>query len=149
MILLILVALAHLYRALLELPLIAGNYQVPIWASWIAVLFTLMMPGAAAFTHVAFGMSCAILLGKGIFGGDGKSFLSPALLGVAIVQVSFPGAAGTHPLWNGLAGFSGSDAVAIYHRGGEAAPAFEDAEGHSLCAAAAPVTGCTDERAPE
>jgi Na+-transporting NADH:ubiquinone oxidoreductase subunit B len=102
---------------------IAGRCHRPIEPGFIliAVLFTLMMPGAAAFTHVAFGMSCAILLGKGIFGGDGKSFLSPALLGIVIVQVSFPGAAGAHPLWSGLAGFSGSDAVAIYHRGGEAA----------------------------
>ena len=108
--------------------LIAGRCHRPIEPGFIliAVLFTLMMPGAAAFTHVAFGMSLAILLGKAIFGGDGKSFLSPALLGVAIVQVSFPGAAGAHPLWGGLAGFSGSDAVGIYHRGGEAALATAD-----------------------
>jgi len=71
-------------------------------------------------------MTCAILLGKGIFGGDGKSFLSPALLGVAIVQVSFAGASGTHPLWSGVAGYAGSDAFALYHRGGEAALAQAD-----------------------
>lgn len=38
---LILVALVHLYRALVELPLIAGKYHVPIWMSWIAVFLTL------------------------------------------------------------------------------------------------------------
>ena len=79
------------------------------------------MPGAAPFTHVVFGMSFAILLGKGIFGGDGKSFISPALLGVAIVQVSFSGASGSHPLWEGVAGYAGSDAFALYDRGGVAA----------------------------
>lgn len=87
----------------------------------IAMLFTLLMPGAAAFSHIIFGMSFAILLGKGIFGGEGKGFLNPALLGVAIVQVSFPGVAGQHPLWQGLAGYAGSDAIARFHQGGEAA----------------------------
>ncbi|MCP4387790.1 MAG: NADH:ubiquinone reductase (Na(+)-transporting) subunit B, partial [Gammaproteobacteria bacterium] len=87
----------------------------------IALLFTLLLPGAAPFSHVIYGMSFAILLGKGIFGGDGKTFLSPALLGVALVQVSFPSASGLHPLWQGLAGYAGSDAIALFHRGGEAA----------------------------
>jgi Na+-transporting NADH:ubiquinone oxidoreductase subunit B len=92
----------------------------------IALLFTLLLPGSASFIHIIFGMTCAILLGKGIFGGDGKSFLNPALLGVAIVQVSFTGASGSHPLWNGVAGYAGSDAFALYHRGGEAALAQAD-----------------------
>ncbi|MCP4470179.1 MAG: hypothetical protein GY815_05750 [Gammaproteobacteria bacterium] len=92
----------------------------------IALLFTLLLPGAAPFTHIIFGMTCAILLGKGVFGGDGKSFLSPVLLGVAIVQVSFASASGSHPLWKGVAGYAGSDAFALYHRGGEAALAQAD-----------------------
>ena len=103
--------------------LISNRMQRPMESGFIpiALLFTLLLPGAAAFAHVVFGMSFAILLGKAIFGGDGKSFLSPALLGVAIVQVSFPSAAGSHPLWQGMAGYAGSDAIALFHRGGEAA----------------------------
>ena len=87
----------------------------------IALLFTLLLPGAASFGHIVFGMSFAILFGKGIFGGDGKSFLNPALLGIAIVQVSFAGASAAHPLWNGISGYAGSDAFAVYHNGGEVA----------------------------
>jgi Na+-transporting NADH:ubiquinone oxidoreductase subunit B len=130
------VGLAHLLPMLLLALLvgglweriIAGRCRRPVEPSFIlvALLFTLLMPGAAPFTHIVFGMSFAILLGKGIFGGDGKSFLSPALLGVAIVQVSFAGASGSHPLWNGIAGYAGSDAFAVYHRGGEAALAQAD-----------------------
>lgn len=103
--------------------IIAGRRQIAIEPGFIlvAVLFTLLMPGAAAWGHVVFGMSFAMLLGRGIFGGDGKTFLSPALLGVAIVQVSFPGVADQHPLWHGLAGYAGSDAIALFDRGGEAA----------------------------
>ncbi|UCH39148.1 MAG: RnfABCDGE type electron transport complex subunit D [Gammaproteobacteria bacterium] len=103
--------------------IIAARRQRPIETGFIliALLFTLMLPGAVPFFHVVYGMSFAVLLGKGIFGGDGKTFLSPALLGVAIVQVSFPGAASQHPLWQGLAGYAGSDAIALFNRGGEAA----------------------------
>jgi Na+-transporting NADH:ubiquinone oxidoreductase subunit B len=128
--------LAHLLPMLLLAMLVGGLWERiiaercrrPIEPGYllIALLFTLLLPGAASFTHIIFGMSCAILLGKGIFGGDGKSFVSPALLGVAIVQVSFTGASGSHPLWNGVVGYAGSDAFAIYQRGGEAALAQAD-----------------------
>ena len=87
----------------------------------IALLFTLLLPGAAPLAHVIFGMSFAILVGKGIFGGEGKTFVSPALLGIAILQISFPRAGSEHPLWNGLLGYAGSDAIALYHRGGDIA----------------------------
>lgn len=92
----------------------------------IAILLTLLLPAAVPFGHVVFGISFAILVGKGIFGGEGKTFLSPALLGIAIVQVSFPGVRSEHPSWNGLAGYSGSDAIALYYRGGETALAGAD-----------------------
>ena len=92
----------------------------------IAILFALLLPAAVPLSHVVFGMSFAILVGKGIFGGEGKTFLSPALLGIAIVQVSFPGVSSEHPLWNGLAGYSGSDAIALFYRGGEAALSAAD-----------------------
>ena len=87
----------------------------------VALLFVLLLPGAAAFSHIIFGMSCAIIIGKAIFGGEGKSFINPALLGIAMVQVSYPAASALHPLWNGVAGYAGSDAIALYHRGGEQA----------------------------
>lgn len=103
--------------------IIAARRQTPIEPGFIpvALLFTLLLPGAAAFGHVVFGMSFAMLVGRGIFGGDGKTFLNPALLGIAIVQVSFPAVAYQHPLWSGIAGYAGSDAIAVFHRGGEAA----------------------------
>jgi Na+-transporting NADH:ubiquinone oxidoreductase subunit B len=123
--------LAHLLPMLL-LALLVGGFWERIIAQHrrqamepgyvlVALLFVLLLPGAAAFTHIVFGMSCAILLGKAIFGGEGKSFISPALLGVAMVQVSYPAASAQHPLWNGLVGYSGSDAIAVYFRGGDAA----------------------------
>jgi len=107
---------------------IADQRKRPLESGYlvIALLFTLLLPGAAPFSHVVFGMSFAILVGKGIFGGEGKTFLSPALLAIAIVQISFPGAASSNPLWHGLTGYGGSEAIALYHRGGEAALASAD-----------------------
>ncbi len=86
-----------------------------------ALTFTLLLPAAVPFYHVLFGMSFAVIVGSAIFGGDGRSFLSPALLGIVILQVGFPGAGGTHPLWQGVTGYGSSDAVALFYRGGEAA----------------------------
>jgi Na+-transporting NADH:ubiquinone oxidoreductase subunit B len=103
--------------------IVANRRQKPMEPGFVlvALLFTLLLPAAAAFGHVVFGIICAKMLGKAIFGGDGKSFISPALLGVALVQVSFPAASGVGPMWQGINGYSGSEAIALYYRGGEAA----------------------------
>jgi len=86
-----------------------------------ALTFTLLLPGAVPFFHVLFGMSFAVLVGSAIFGGDGRTFLSPALFGIVVLQAGFPAVAGSHPLWRGLTGYSGSESVATFFRGGEAA----------------------------
>jgi len=122
---------AHLLPMFLVAVLVGGLWEridadrrrQPLQPGFVrdAVLFTLLLPAATPFTHVAIGISFAIIIGKIIFGGEGKSFISPALLGVAILQVSFPGVSATHPLWEGLRGYSGSEAIATYYRGGEAA----------------------------
>jgi Na+-transporting NADH:ubiquinone oxidoreductase subunit B len=60
-------------------------------------------------------MSFAIVFGKGIFGGEGKTFLNPALLGAAVMLISFPTALTDHPLWTEIAGYGGTRAFALYH----------------------------------
>ena len=87
----------------------------------IAIVFTLLMPPAASLVHVALGMAFAIIFGKGVFGGEGKTFLNPALLGAAVVQISFPVSLVGHPLWTGVAGYSGSTAFALYDQDGSGA----------------------------
>ena len=84
----------------------------------IAVLMTLLMPPGVSLVHLAVGMSFAIVFGKGIFGGEGKTFLNPALLGAAVMLISFPTALTGHPLWGGIAGYGGSRAFALYHHDG-------------------------------
>ena len=85
-----------------------------------ALVFSLLMPPAVSLLHVTFGMIFAMVFGKAVFGGDGKTFLNPALLGVAVVQISFPTALSGHPLWVGIEGYNGSNIFSAYHRGGSA-----------------------------
>lgn len=90
----------------------------------VALVFTLLLPPNASLVHVALGMIFAIVFGKGVFGGDGKTFLNPALLGVAVVQISFPTSGSGHPLWTGIEGYAGVDIFYRYHQHGEAALAW-------------------------
>jgi Na+-transporting NADH:ubiquinone oxidoreductase subunit B len=84
----------------------------------IAVLMTLLMPPGASLVHLALGMSFAVVLGKGIFGGEGKTFVNPAVVGAAMMMISFPTALAGHSLWTGIAGYGGTRALALYHTDG-------------------------------
>jgi len=91
-----------------------------------AFLFSLLMPPAATVFHIVFGMTLGLLLGQIVFGGEGKSFLSPALVGAAIVQISFPAALTSHPVWTDMNGYAGTTILNAYHTQGLAALAWAD-----------------------
>jgi len=77
---------------------------------------TLLMPPGVSLAHLAVGMSFAIVFGKCIFGGEGKTFVNPALVGAVVMLISFPTALTGHPLWSGIAGYGGTRAFALYHQ---------------------------------
>jgi len=83
---------------------------------YTALLFTLLMPPGVALFHVAFGISFAMVFAHGIFGGEGKSFLNPALVAAAVVQISFPSALTSHPLWVNLNGYAGTKYLTAYNQ---------------------------------
>lgn len=56
----------------------------------IALLFALSLPSSIPLWQVALGMTFAIVVGKEIFGGDGKYFLNPVLTGLVFLYVSYP-----------------------------------------------------------
>ena len=90
------------------------NRRFDTGVAYTALLFTLLMPPGVALFHVAFGISFAMVFAHGIFGGEGKSFLNPALVAVAVVQISFPSALTNHPLWINLNGYAGTKFLATY-----------------------------------
>ena len=56
----------------------------------IAWLFALAMPATMPAYGIILGMSFAIVVGKGIYGGMGRYIVSPLVLGFAFVMFSFP-----------------------------------------------------------
>ncbi len=93
---------------------------------YTALVFTMLMPPGATFFHIVFGMSFAVVIAKAIFGGEGMTFLNPALVGVAIVQISFPGALTDHPLWTGINGYAGTTTFSIFDQQGTAGLIWSD-----------------------
>ncbi len=87
----------------------------------IAILFTLLSHPAIPLFQVVFGLSFAMVFAYGVFGGDGRTFLPPALVAIIVVQVSFPGALKDHPIWTGLNGHDGTNLLAAFHEQGTAA----------------------------
>ena len=85
---------------------------------YTALLVTLLMPPNAGFIHIAFGVSFAMVFAHGIFGGEGRSFLNPALVAVAMMQITFPGSLSSDGLWQDLSGYAGSRYFQIYRQQG-------------------------------
>lgn len=85
---------------------------------YFAILFALFMHPAVSLFHVAFGMSFAMVFAWGIFGGEGRSFLNPALVGVAVVQISFPVALTDHSIWTEISGYAGTSSLLVIHENG-------------------------------
>ena len=56
----------------------------------LAWLFALVMPATVPLYQVALGMSLAMIVGKGIYGGTGRYLVSPVVLGFAFLMFSFP-----------------------------------------------------------
>ena len=94
------------------------NLRFDVGVIYTALLFSLMMPPGVSFFSIVFGMSFAMVFAHGIFGGEGKAFLNPALVGVAVIQISFPSALVDHPLWVNLNGYAGTRFFSFYHQQG-------------------------------
>ncbi len=93
----------------------------------IAILFTLLSHPAIPLFQVVFGLSFAMVFAYGVFGGDGRTFLPPALVGIIVAQVSFPGVLKDHPIWTGINGHDGSNLLAVFDQQGTAGLGWWDA----------------------
>jgi Na+-translocating ferredoxin:NAD+ oxidoreductase subunit D len=60
-------------------------------AAVTGLLLALILPPAPPWWLVVFGSATAILIGKHVFGGIGNNLFNPALVGRAILTVSWPG----------------------------------------------------------
>lgn len=82
--------------------------------SW---LFGLTLPATIPLWQVALGISFGVVIGKEIFGGTGKNFLNPALVGRAFLFFAYPSEI-TGDVWVPVDGFTGATALSTAAQGG-------------------------------
>jgi Na+-transporting NADH:ubiquinone oxidoreductase subunit B len=78
-----------------------------------SLLYALILPASIPLWQVAIGISFGVVIGKEVFGGTGKNFLNPALVGRAFLYFAYPAQISGDAVWTPVDGFSGATALAI------------------------------------
>jgi len=86
-----------------------------------SLLFALTLPADIPLWQVAVGISFGVVIGKEVFGGTGKNFLNPALVGRAFLFFAYPGHMSGDSVWVPVDGFSGATALVLASTGGSEA----------------------------
>jgi len=83
-----------------------------------SLLFVLTLPATIPLWQVALGISFGVVIGKEVFGGTGKNFLNPALVGRAFLFFAYPSHMSGNAVWVPVDGFSGATALYLGKEGG-------------------------------
>lgn len=78
-----------------------------------SVLFALSCPPDLPLWQAALGISFGVVIGKEVFGGTGKNFLNPALVGRAFLFFAYPAEMSGDAVWTAVDGYSGATALSI------------------------------------
>jgi len=78
-----------------------------------SLLYALILPATTPLWQVALGISFGVVIGKEVFGGTGKNFLNPALVGRAFLYFAYPAQMSGDAVWTPVDGFSGATALGI------------------------------------
>ncbi|BBP82087.1 Na(+)-translocating NADH-quinone reductase subunit B [Pseudomonas sp. Pc102] len=92
-----------------------------------SVLFALTLPPSIPLWQVALGISFGVVLGKEVFGGTGKNFLNPALVGRAFLFFAYPAQISGDAVWTAVDGFAGATSLSLGAAGG-----VENIIGHGI-----------------
>lgn len=76
-----------------------------------SVLFALIVPPSIPLWQVALGISFGVVIGKEVFGGTGKNFLNPALVGRAFLFFAYPAQISGDAVWTTVDGYAGATAL--------------------------------------
>ena len=76
-----------------------------------SMLYALILPATIPLWQVAIGISFGVVIGKEVFGGTGKNFLNPALVGRAFLYFAYPVQISGDAVWTTVDGFSGATAL--------------------------------------
>jgi Na+-transporting NADH:ubiquinone oxidoreductase subunit B len=78
-----------------------------------SMLYVLILPATTPLWQVALGISFGVVLGKEVFGGTGKNFLNPALVGRAFLYFAYPASQSGDAVWVPVDGYTGATALGI------------------------------------
>ena len=74
-------------------------------------LYALILPATIPLWQVGVGITFGVIIGKEVFGGTGKNFLNPALVGRAFLYFAYPAQISGDAVWTAADGFSGATAL--------------------------------------
>ena len=94
------------------------NHEVNEGFFVTSILFALICPPGIPLWMVALGISFGVVIGKEVFGGTGKNFLNPALVGRAFLFFAYPASMSGDAVWTAVDGFSGATALSMAASGG-------------------------------
>ncbi|MDH3533313.1 MAG: NADH:ubiquinone reductase (Na(+)-transporting) subunit B [Gammaproteobacteria bacterium] len=78
-----------------------------------SLLYAVILPATTPLWQVALGISFGVVIGKEVFGGTGKNFLNPALVGRAFLYFAYPVQLSGDAVWVPIDGYSGATALAV------------------------------------
>lgn len=83
-----------------------------------SILYALTLPPNTPLWMVGLGILFGIVIGKEVFGGTGKNFLNPALVGRAFLYFAYPAAMSGDAVWTAVDGYTGATALGMAAEGG-------------------------------
>lgn len=78
-----------------------------------SILFALILPPTVPLWQVALGISFGVVVGKEVFGGTGKNFLNPALVGRAFLYFAYPAQHSGDAVWTAVDGYTSATVLGI------------------------------------
>lgn len=84
----------------------------------IAVLLTLSLPATLPLWQAALAAAIGVVIGKEIFGGIGRNFVNPVVVGLAFLYFAYPGSLGGDAIWVPVAGHQAPTPLDIATRSG-------------------------------
>ncbi len=92
---------------------VVRGHEISEGAFVTTVLFALCCPPDAPLWQVALGISFGLVIGKEIFGGTGKNFLNPALIGRAFLYFAYPAQWSGDKVWVAIDGYTSPTILGI------------------------------------
>ncbi len=83
-----------------------------------SMLYSLCLPATLPLWQVGLGIAFGVIIGKEVFGGQGKNFMNPALVGRAFLYFAYPAQISGDAVWVGVDGYSGATALNLGNQGG-------------------------------